>query len=269
MNRPLNKAPNWRHVPRKRFGQHFLCDAKVVQRIVSAISPQSTERIIEIGPGQGALTAEILKNISNVEAIEIDRDLLAGLLARCAPKGRLTVYCEDVLSFDVHRLQKDARPLRFVGNLPYNISTALVFHLLKYRHFIHDMVFLLQKEVAKRFVAQAGSSDYSRSSVIVQYHCKAIYLFDVSPSAFYPVPQVDSGLVQLVPYQTKGHVAKDLALFEEIIRRAFGQRRKTIRNSLKDLVSGTLWQRAGVSPDSRPQELCVADFVNLSNAMSS
>lgn len=255
-------------IPRKRFGQHFLCDQGIIQRIIASLAPQPTDHLIEIGPGQGALTLPLLKQIKQLEAVELDRDLIPELKERCKKSGDLHVYEGDVLAFDFATVKNDERPLRVFGNLPYNISTPLIFHLLTYAPLISDMLFMLQKEVAKRMAAKADDDDYGRLSVMVQYHCRVDLLFDVPPTAFYPPPQVYSSIVKLVPYQHYPYQAKDYSLFESVVKHAFGQRRKTLRNSLKDIIDDDVWAHIPIHSNLRPENLSVQQFVEISNALS-
>lgn len=255
-------------IPRKRFGQHFLCDQGVVQRIVSALAPQPTDHLIEIGPGQGALTLPVLKHTRQLEAIELDRDLIVSLQERCRQAGTLTLHEGDVLDVDFAALKQDARLLRVFGNLPYNISTPLIFHLLSYHHVIHDMLFMLQREVAHRLAAAPGTSDYSRLSVMVQYDCQVSLLFDVPPSAFFPPPQVHSSIVRLMPYASPPYHAKDKDVFAALVKQAFSMRRKTLRNSLKNLVSDAVWAQVSVASERRPDTVSVAEFVEIANQLT-
>lgn len=256
------------HTPRKRFGQHFLKDKNIIHRIVSALSPQQSDHLVEIGPGQGAITLPVLKIASKLDAIEFDRDLIADLQRRSESLGELTIYPEDVLSFDFNQLKNDQRPLRVFGNLPYNISTPLVFHLLAYADLISDMVFMFQKEVAERMSAGFGTNHYGRLSVMVQYYCKIDYLFDVPKEAFLPPPKVQSSVIKLTPYLKPPYVAEDPLLFAEIVRLAFNQRRKTLRNSLKNRVTDERWETIPIRSDLRPEDLSVKDFVIISNAIN-
>jgi 16S rRNA (adenine1518-N6/adenine1519-N6)-dimethyltransferase len=256
------------HVQRKRFGQHFLCDQEIIKRIIASLAPKSTDHLIEIGPGQGALTVPILKQINDLEVIEIDRDLIHTLQTRAKHSAGLCIYSADVLDFDFATLKKDGRPLRIFGNLPYNISTPLIFHLLNYANIIADMLFMLQKEVAHRLAAKADSSDYGRLSVMVQYHFRVELLFDVPSSAFYPPPQVQSSMVRLVPYSEYPYKAHNYSLFASIVKHAFGQRRKTLRNSLRDIVDDEIWTHIQIHSDLRAENLQLKDFVEISNALS-
>lgn len=255
------------HIPRKRFGQHFLRDQMIIQRIIDAIHPSTRDHLVEIGPGQGAMTVPLLKEVKQLEVVELDRDLIPELERRTERLGKLTVYSADALEFDFASIKQDDRKLRVVGNLPYNISTPLIFHLLTYSAIISDMVFMLQKEVALRLAAQPSTDDYGRLSVMVQYHCAVELLFDVPATAFYPPPQVKSSIVQLTPYPTPPFPANDYKLFAEIVKLAFGQRRKTLRNSLKELVSDDAWAHINIHSNLRPENLSVQDFVAIANAM--
>lgn len=257
------------HIPRKHFGQHFLCDQAIIHRIIAALAPKKDEQIVEIGPGQGALTLPLLKTLDHLDVIEIDRDLIPELKKRAEQgDGELHVHQADVLDFDFATLKQEEKPLRIVGNLPYNISTPLIFHLLTYAPLIKDMLFMLQKEVAERMAANANDDEYGRLSVMVQYHCKTELLFNVPPDAFFPPPKVDSSIIRLIPYQTYPYQARDYQLFESIVKHAFGQRRKTLRNSLKDIVNAEAWEKVQISSQLRPENLSVKDFVDISNAVS-
>lgn len=251
--------------PRKRFGQHFLCDQVVIQRILQALQPRAGEHLLEIGPGQGALTIPLLKQGLSLEAIEIDHDCIAELRARSRDTPALHIHAQDVLKMDFAKLGK--APLRLFGNLPYNISTPLLFHLLKYLPLIKDMVFMLQKEVAERIAAKPDTSDYGRLSVMMQYHCTSELLFNVAPDAFYPPPKVQSSVLRLLPFSECTLRANDYELFAVIVREAFNQRRKTLRNSLKQWLSDSIWEQLTISPKARAEELSVADFVTIANTL--
>lgn len=257
------------HVARKRFGQHFLHDKQIIQRIIDRIAPQENQHIVEIGPGQGALTVPILKKIGKLDVVEIDRDLIPPLKSRCADKGTLIVHEADALEFDFSSLAKSNQPIRVIGNLPYNISTPLIFHLLEYANDILDMHFMLQKEVVERLAAQPGTHAYGRLSVMIQYHCQVISLFNVSADAFYPPPQVESSVVRLIPYTEISHFARNYQYFSLLVREAFSHRRKTLRNSLKELISDADWETIAVDSHLRPEQLAVEDYVNISNQMQS
>lgn len=253
------------HIPRKRFGQHFLCDQAVIQGIVSALSPKVGEHLIEIGPGQGALTLPVLKRVHDLEVIELDRDLIPELQERTRHVGTLHVHSADVLAFNFSDIKHDDRLLRVFGNLPYNISTPLIFHLILYADIIEDMVFMVQKEVAERLAAETDADHYGRLSVMAQYHWHIESLFDVPPDAFYPPPRVDSSIIRMVPRGEDKPHALDYALFERIVKSAFSQRRKTLRNSLKNEVNDEMWERISIRSTLRAEALSVSDFVELSN----
>ena len=254
-------------IPRKRFSQHFLRDKEIVHRIITALDPKPHEHLVEIGPGQGALTFPILENTHELEAIELDRELVALLQAHDKKIGNLQIHSADVLTFNFADLKQDERLLRIFGNLPYNISTPLIFHLLSFTSIIADMLFMLQKEVAWRLAARVNTKQYGRMSVMVQYHCHVEVLFDVPADAFYPVPQVCSSIVRLVPHRQAPYFVKDYAFFAKIVKLAFGQRRKTLRNSLKDLIDDDCWMRFQLSSGLRPENLTVKDFVEFSNQL--
>jgi len=254
-------------IPRKRFGQHFLSDQAIIHQIVATLHPQKGEHLVEIGPGQGALTIPVLKQVNQLEVIELDRDLIHELERRSKHAGELIIYSADVLEFDFANIKKDKRLLRVFGNLPYNISTPLIFHVLQFAPMISDMLFMLQKEVAERLAAAANADAYGRLSVMVQYHCQVDLLFNVPARAFYPPPQVQSSIVHLTPYREYPYPARDYSLFEKIVKQAFGQRRKTLRNSLRDIVPDEAWATLSIHSDLRAENLSVKDFVDISNAL--
>jgi 16S rRNA (adenine1518-N6/adenine1519-N6)-dimethyltransferase len=231
------------------------------------VKPSPRDHLVEIGPGQGALTLPVLKLARELDVVELDRDLIPELEDRTAGRGRLVVHLADALNFDFGALAKDGRPLRVFGNLPYNISTPLLFHLLSFSAKITDMVFMLQKEVAERLAAAPDTDDYGRLSVMVQYHCDVELLFDVPPAAFHPPPKVQSSIVRLTPYHEYPYPAQDYALFSDVVRHAFNMRRKTLRNSLRELVQPEQWERMPVRPDLRAEDVSVKDFVGISNAL--
>ncbi len=256
------------HRARKRFGQNFLHDPNIVRKIVRAIDPRPGEHLVEIGPGQAALTVPLLEAAGELDAIEIDRDLVPLVAERCAGRGRLRLHQADALKFDFATLAADGRPLRVVGNLPYNISTPLLFHLLDQRQVIHDMHFMLQKEVVERMAAPPGSKTYGRLSVMLQAWCRVEHLFDIGPGAFRPAPKVDSSLARLTPLPEAEVGIDDPAAFAELVRRAFAQRRKTLRNNLKGLLDAERIAALGIDPGARPEMLTVADFKRLGNTLS-
>jgi len=241
--------PSSSHRPRKRFGQHFLHDPRILARIVDAVSPTANDFLVEIGPGEGALTAPLIERAGKLEAIELDRDLAADLAARFPP-FRLTVHCADALAFDFARFPAG---MRLVGNLPYNISTPLLFHLARYAERVHDMHFMLQLEVVERMVAAPSTADYGRLSVALQARFAMEKLFTVSKGAFRPPPKVESAVVRLRPRATMLHIDEDL------LRRAFSARRKQLRNAL----AGVDFARAGIDPQLRPENLSPEDYARI------
>jgi 16S rRNA (adenine1518-N6/adenine1519-N6)-dimethyltransferase len=264
----VDRHSHHRHHPRKRFGQHFLHDAHVLQQMLSLIHPKQPDHLVEIGPGQGALTDYLVQSQWNrLDLIEIDRDLAPHLSEKYKIYSSLHVHCQDILSFDLETLAAD-QPLRIVGNLPYNISTPLLFKLFEALSVIKDMHFLLQKEVVERLTASVGSHNYNRLSVMTQYFCKNQLLLYVSAQAFTPPPQVESAFVRLTPHQPLPVEADDFFIFRQVVQEAFSHRRKTISNALKRLVSPSELEMVGIGLKRRPQELSVADFVHISNALS-
>lgn len=257
------------HRARKRFGQNFLCDLDVINHIVDAIHPQPDDAMVEIGPGMGALTAGLLESLQHLQVIEIDRDLIPYLLARFATRDVLTIHQQDALQFDFHALSAQlGKPLRVVGNLPYNISTPLIFHLLDQVGAISDMHFMLQKEVVDRLNAGAGDADYGRLSVMVQYFCQVESVLDVPPESFDPPPKVDSAIVRLQPYATPPHPVADHRLLQQVVTAAFGQRRKTLRNSLKNLASVEQLRAADIDPGARAETIDLSRFSTLVNLLA-
>ncbi len=254
------------HQPRKRFGQNFLHDQGVIAKIVNTIHPQAGQTLIEIGPGQGAITLPLLEACGELHAVELDRDLIEPLKVSCAGYGRLHVHQADALRFDFCELQQGSQRIRVVGNLPYNISTPLLFHLLEQADCIEDMFFMLQKEVVDRMAAGPGDEAYGRLSIMVQYHCRAERLFLVRPGAFNPPPKVDSAIVRLVPHRTPPVELLKPELFRQLVNQAFSQRRKTLRNSLKNHLSAEAIQAAGIDPGLRPETLSLQQFAALANA---
>ena len=253
-----------KHIPRKRFGQNFLTDQGVIQSIVRAIDPRPGDVMVEIGPGLGALTDPLLDILPHLNVVEIDRDIIARL-ENNYPKSKLTIHAGDALKFDFATL---GERIRVVGNLPYNISTPILFHLTEYVSNIIDMHFMLQKEVVERMAAGPGGGDWGRLSIMVQYHCRVEHLFNVGPGAFNPPPKVDSAIVRLVPHAVLPHPAKDHKLLERVVREEFNQRRKTLRNTLKALLSNAEIEAAGVDGGLRPEQLDLAAFVRLADQLA-
>jgi 16S rRNA (adenine1518-N6/adenine1519-N6)-dimethyltransferase len=255
--------------PRKRFGQNFLHDQSVIAHLVAVIAPQPNDALVEIGPGLGALTCPLLERSAVLDVIELDRDLLAPLQQRCAGLGELRIHAADALSFDFTRLAPPGTRLRIVGNLPYNISTPLLFHLLAQAEVVRDMHFMLQKEVVDRLAAVPGTADYGRLSVMVQYRCAVTPLFSIGPGAFTPAPKVDSAVVRLVPHAVPPVAVRDIHVFERVVKQAFAQRRKTLHNNLKGVLDDAQLHSAGIDPGLRAERLTLAQFAALSNMVDS
>jgi len=253
------------HRARKRFGQNFLRDPNTIRRIVAAIGPKPGEHLVEIGPGLGALTEPLIEAAGHLTAIELDRDLAARLRERF-PEERLRLIEGDALRFDFASLPA---PLRVVGNLPYNVSTPLLFHLAEYADRIVDMTFMLQKEVVERMAAEPGSAAYGRLSVMLQQRFSVRKCFDVPPGAFVPMPKVTSSIVRLTPLPEGTHALEDPEGFSRLVAAAFNQRRKTLRNALKALLpEQNLFARAEIDPNARAETLAVEDFVRLANVLA-
>jgi 16S rRNA (adenine1518-N6/adenine1519-N6)-dimethyltransferase len=245
---------------RKRFGQHFLHDPGVIRRIIEAVAPVAGERIVEVGPGRGALTWGLLERAKHLDVIEIDRDLARTLEADPRARNGLEVHVENVLDTDFIRLRGAGEPLRVVGNLPYNISTPLLFRLLAQRSAISDMFFMLQKEVVDRMGAQPGSKDYGRLTVMLAAVAEVEGLFDVGPGAFQPRPKVWSAIVRLRPSKKpRFDIGRD-GVLRTLVSAAFSHRRKTLRNSLKGLLSSQDIESCGIDPQLRPETLAPAQF---------
>ena len=249
--------------PRKRFGQHFLTDRHYLGRIIEAIAPQRVDAMVEIGPGTGLLTAELVPRLDHLHVVEIDRDLAAGLRNRF-PADRVTVHEGDALEFDFATLPA---PLRVVGNLPYNVSTPILFRIAALEGRVRDCTFLLQKEVVDRMVARPATADYGRLSVMLQYRFEMHSLLHVPPGAFTPPPKVDSSVVRMVPLGPGRARADDAGLFERLVAAAFSQRRKTLRNATSGIAGPEAFARAGIDPGRRGETLSVAEFIALSRAI--
>jgi 16S rRNA (adenine1518-N6/adenine1519-N6)-dimethyltransferase len=253
------------HRPRKRFGQNFLVDNNVIDKIIHSINPQPDDHMVEIGPGLGALTQPLLHTLARLDVIELDRDVIPELKA-LAGSERLHIHNVDVLAFDFTSFTEtnfQRGKLRIIGNLPYNISTAVLFHLIKHRSIIRDLHFMLQKEVVERIAASVGSHDFGRLSVMMQLHFNISPLFTVSPQCFRPVPRVESAIIRLQPKTECPVSAAEHADFESLVRQAFSQRRKTLRNTLKATCTAAQLEAAGIDPGKRPQELGVNDYLAL------
>jgi 16S rRNA (adenine1518-N6/adenine1519-N6)-dimethyltransferase len=258
----------FQHRARKRFGQNFLHDAGIIHRILRAIHARPDQRLLEIGPGQGALTEGLLGSGAQLDVIELDQDLIPLLKLRFGLNPQFHLHQGDAMKFDFATLVSPGEQLRVVGNLPYNISTPLIFHLLEHASIIEDMHFMLQKEVVERLAATPGGGDWGRLSLMVQYFCRVEHLFNVGPGAFNPPPKVDSAIVRLVPHAELPHPARDHRLLERVVREAFNQRRKTLRNTLKQLLPAEQIEAVGVDGSLRPEQLDLAAFVRLADQLA-
>ncbi len=255
---------SFRAPPKKSLGQHFLIDRNIIDMIVLAVDPRPGDLLVEIGPGQGAITLPLLRRHGALTAIEFDRDLVVPLSEAAHGVGTLTVIHKDVLQVDFTRLAAGER-LRLVGNLPYNLSSPILFHALDHAAAVSDMTFMLQKEVVDRMAAGPGSKVYGRLSVMLQAYCTVEPLFDVPPAAFRPPPRVDSAVVRLVPRAPASIGIDDPRHFADVVRAAFGQRRKTLRNALSGVCDSAQIEAAGLRPEARAEQVEVAGFVRLAN----
>jgi 16S rRNA (adenine1518-N6/adenine1519-N6)-dimethyltransferase len=265
----MNNRVHQGHFARKRFGQNFLHDDYIIESIVSAIQPKKDQALVEIGPGLAALTIPISKHIDHLTVIEIDRDLASRLIENPFLNNKLTVIEQDALIFDFNQLADQlGKPLRVFGNLPYNISTPLMFHLFEHVNIITDMHFMLQKEVVTRLVASPNSKHYGRLSVMAQYYCQIIPVLEVPPTSFKPAPKVDSAVVKLVPYKEKPYLVNDIKILSRVTTEAFNQRRKTIRNSLSNLFTVEQLNELNIDPNLRAENLTVQQYCQLANSWS-
>jgi 16S rRNA (adenine1518-N6/adenine1519-N6)-dimethyltransferase len=254
------------HTARKRFGQNFLHDDYVIGQIVAAINPQQGENLVEIGPGLGALTQPVAEQAGHLSVVELDRDLAERLRNHAKLASLLTIHEMDAMKADFSTLLKDpSKPLRVFGNLPYNISTPLMFHLFSFADVVSDMHFMLQKEVVLRLAAAPNSKAYGKLTVMTQYFCQVMPVLEVPPGAFQPPPKVDSAVVRLIPHKQKPYIADDEKLLEQVCSKAFGQRRKTIRNVFKDMLTDQELETLGLKPDARPENLSVQQYVGIAN----
>ena len=253
------------HKAKKKFGQNFLVDEQIIAAIISAIRPEPEDHMVEIGPGLGALTRPLLKKLNHLHVVEIDRDIIEQLESdypQDHPKSKLTIHAGDALEFNFATLPA---PLRIVGNLPYNISSPLLFHFASYTERIKDMHFMLQNEVVERMVAAPSTPAYGRLSVMLQYRFQMEKLLDVPPEAFRPAPKVDSAVVRMIPLDAGEILVRDEKLLAAIVRTAFGQRRKTLRNTLRSYLSETDFTQLGINARLRAENLALADFIKLAN----
>lgn len=256
------------HRARKRFGQNFLTDEGVIARIAGAIAPRANDHIVEIGPGQGALTDHLVPAGGKVDVVELDRDLVPGLLAAFSVHEGFTLHSADALKFDFGALAADGERLRVVGNLPYNISTPLIFKLLENAELIQDMHFMLQLEVVERLAAQPGSKAWGRLGIMTQYLCEVEHLFDVPPEAFDPAPKVQSAIVRLAPRQSSPWPECDPVQLRKVVQAAFAQRRKTLRNNLKGIIDAPALEVLGIDPGARAETLDLIQFIHITNQVS-
>lgn len=254
-----------RHSPRKRFGQNFLQNPHVIDDIVRSINPQREDNVLEIGPGLGALTQPLLRRLNQLTAVEIDRDLHSYLSELAIAQGKLHLIPADALTLDYSQF---GSKLRIIGNLPYNISTPLLIHLLQFVPFIEDMHFMLQKEVVERMAAHPGTKAYGRLTVMLHYHCMVEHLFDVPPEAFDPKPKVDSAVVRLIPYKNSPFSSVSLATLENLVAHAFAMRRKTLNNNLKGIISAEQLNELGIDGIRRPEQISVAEYVQIAKFIS-
>lgn len=259
-----------KHIAKKRFGQNFLTDQSVITSLVEAISPQPDDLMVEIGPGLGALTKPLLQKLNRLHVVEVDRDIIAWMQQEYikptyGKQNNITIHNADALKFDFSSLGEN---LRVTGNLPYNISTPILFHLLDNVSHITDMHFMLQKEVVERMVAEPSTPAYGRLSVMLQYRLQMDYLFTVPPEAFNPAPKVESAFVRCVPHTTLPFVATDEVLFAKVVLAAFGQRRKTLRNTLKGMLDDDGFTVLNINSQHRAENLSVADFVAIANHLA-
>lgn len=252
------------HKARKRFGQNFLHDEQVIQQIVAAIAPNDKQTLVEIGPGQGAITRLLIEDCKELHVIEIDRDLVQYLQSRFSHHPHFHIHSVDALRFNLCDLAQEGK-LRLVGNLPYNISTPLIFHVLDDIQCIEDMHFMLQKEVVERMAASPGCKEYGRLSIMTQYYCVVEPVFDVRPESFKPAPKVDSSIVRLTPHLVKPVEVDDFRCFSQLVTQAFTMRRKTLRNAMKNMLSEDQIKSCEVDPTLRPDTIDIAAYARLSN----
>ncbi|GGP79614.1 16S rRNA (adenine(1518)-N(6)/adenine(1519)-N(6))-dimethyltransferase RsmA [Shewanella ulleungensis] len=255
------------HTARKRFGQNFLTDQGVISSIVGAIAPDNDHVMIEIGPGLGALTEPVADTINNLTVVELDRDLVERLQQHPILKDKLTIHQGDALQFDFSKLQQPGKKMKVFGNLPYNISTPLMFHLFEFAEQIETMHFMLQKEVVLRLSASPGTKAYGRLTVMAQYFCQVVPVLEVPPHCFTPAPKVDSAVVRLLPYEVKPWPCKDVNVLRHLCSTAFSMRRKTLRNNLKALLSDDDFASLNIDSSMRPEQISVPQYVAMANLL--
>lgn len=261
----MNKNKHLGHQAKKRFGQNFLNNDAVISNIVDAINPEPGENLIEIGPGLGALTEPVVERAGDISVVELDRDLANRLRHHPFLAKHLTIHEIDALKFDFAQLVSEGRPMRIFGNLPYNISTPLIFHLLTFKDQVKDMHFMLQKEVVERMAATNNCKAYGRLSIMTQYQCEVIPVMEIGPEHFTPAPKVDSAIVRLIPRSEIKNPVKDINMLNRVCLEAFNQRRKTIRNSFKKLISADNLASIDIDPNLRPENLNIDQFIAIAN----
>jgi len=261
----MNSKTHLGHQAKKRFGQNFLHNDAVISDIIDVINPEPGENLVEIGPGLGALTEPVIERAKKLSVVELDRDLAKRLRHHPFLAPHLTIYETDALNFDFAQLATDEKPLRIFGNLPYNISTPLIFHLLTFKDKVQDMHFMLQKEVVQRMAAEPHCKAYGRLSIMTQYQCQVIPVMEIGPEAFKPAPKVDSAIVRLVPHSEIKNPVKDISTLNTVCLAAFNQRRKTIRNGFKNLISVAQLEALNIDANLRPENLTLDDYIILAN----
>ncbi len=261
----MNDKKHLGHQAKKRFGQNFLHNDAVISDIIDAINPESGENLIEIGPGLGALTEPVIERAGKLSVVELDRDLAHRLRHHPFLANDLTIYETDALKFDFSQLADEDKPLRIFGNLPYNISTPLIFHLLSFKDKVQDMHFMLQKEVVERMAAGPNCKAYGRLSIMTQYQCQVLPVMEIGPEAFKPAPKVDSAIVRLIPHANISNPVKDIDALNTVCLTAFNQRRKTIRNSFKKLITLEQLSKLDIDANLRPENLCLDQYIKLAN----
>jgi 16S rRNA (adenine1518-N6/adenine1519-N6)-dimethyltransferase len=261
----MSKNSHLGHQAKKRFGQNFLHNDAVISSIVDVINPEPGENLVEIGPGLGALTEPVVERAGKLSVVELDRDLAHRLRHHPFLAPHLTIYETDALKFDFSELASPEKPLRIFGNLPYNISTPLIFHLLTFNDKVQDMHFMLQKEVVQRMAAGPHCKAYGRLSIMTQYQCQVMPVMEIGPEAFKPAPKVDSAIVRLIPHKKIKNPVKDIAALNTICLAAFNQRRKTIRNSFKKIISSDQLIALDIDPGLRPENLTLDNYILLAN----
>jgi 16S rRNA (adenine1518-N6/adenine1519-N6)-dimethyltransferase len=261
----MNSKTHLGHQAKKRFGQNFLHNDAVISDIIDAINPEPGENLVEIGPGLGALTEPVIERAKKLSVVELDRDLAKRLRHHPFLAPHLTIYETDALSFDFAQLATDEKPLRIFGNLPYNISTPLIFHLLTFKDKVQDMHFMLQKEVVQRMAAEPHCKAYGRLSIMTQYQCQVIPVMEIGPEAFKPAPKVDSAIVRLIPHTDIKNPVKEISALNTVCLAAFNQRRKTIRNGFKNLISVAQLESLNIDANLRPENLTLDDYIMLAN----